>query len=190
VCGQFGATLEFLVDSDIRDEVHPYLSAATRKAYSSGGQPIVLTTKNWKELEEQQRSTRVSEKLDRLLRLFAEHSDAPGGTWNINIHKDYPLVSALNPAELAAYLNHLAAKGYLASLETYGRTFYELTVAGWQQLEPILTPGGVPGRCFVAMWFDDSMDTSYNDGIALGVKDAGFQPYRVKEDPTNKASPI
>jgi hypothetical protein len=36
------------------------------------------------------------------------------------------------------------------------------------------------------MWFDDSMDVYYTDGIEPGVKDAGFTPYRVKEHPTNK----
>lgn len=36
------------------------------------------------------------------------------------------------------------------------------------------------------MWFDDSLDMVYNNGIVPAVYDSGFMAYRVKEDPTNK----
>jgi len=183
VCGQFGTTFEFL--DDIGAEVHPYLSAATRKAHEAG-RPIVLRTDNWRALEEGQRSIRVSEKIARLLQLCAERSGAPGHTWSIETERDYPLVAARNPTELAAYLSHLVSRQLLTLHRTPYGQLYEVTVQGWQSLEPTFTPGGVPGRCFVAMWFDDSLDAVYSDGIELGVKDAGFTPYRVKEDPTNK----
>ena len=180
-------TFELTVDRAMgRGQHHPYLSAATRKAHESG-RPIVLGAGNWKRLEDEQRSIRVSEKLNRLLHLVADRTGSPGGEWMVRPDLDYPLVAARNPEELVAYLDHLAVNGFLSkkAMKENGRV-YELTVSGWQELEPILTPGGVPGRCFVAMWFDDSMDVIYSEGIEPGVRDAGFAAYRVKEDPTNK----
>ena len=42
---------------------------------------------------------------------------------------------------------------------------YAPTIEGWQAIEPTLAPGGTPGRCFVAMSFDDSLDLAYSQGI-------------------------
>jgi len=67
-----------------------------------------------------------------------------------------------------------------------GANHYGPTVDGWKQLEPSFLPGGDPGRCFVAMWFDDGLDSAYITGFARAIEGCGFKPYRVKEDPTNK----
>ncbi len=40
---------------------------------------------------------------------------------------------------------------------------YMLTMPGWARLEPGLQ--GVPGRCFVAMSFHESLTDAYTDGI-------------------------
>ena len=34
---------------------------------------------------------------------------------------------------------------------------------------------------FVAMWFDDSMDQVYKEGIAPAIRDAGYEPHRIDE---------
>lgn len=42
-------------------------------------------------------------------------------------------------------------------------------------------------QAFVAMWFDDSMNTAYERGIALGIRDAGYKPLRIdRKDHNNK----
>lgn len=64
---------------------------------------------------------------------------------------------------------------------------YGLSIERWQVIEPTLTPGGEPDRCFVAMWFDASLDETYSSGFVRAIEACGFKPYRVKEDPTNKA---
>jgi len=35
---------------------------------------------------------------------------------------------------------------------------------------------------FVAMWFDDSMDDAFSNGIKPAAVDAGYETYRVKDD--------
>jgi nucleoside 2-deoxyribosyltransferase len=50
---------------------------------------------------------------------------------------------------------------------------------GWNQVQPLPRPGGVPGQCFVAMWFSDELKTAYEHGIEPAIRDAGFKPIRI-----------
>lgn len=52
----------------------------------------------------------------------------------------------------------------------------ELSMEGWRRVRPAPRPGGIPGRCFVAMWFDDSMNEVFELGISKAVTDSGFPP--------------
>jgi len=51
---------------------------------------------------------------------------------------------------------------------------------GWNRVQPLSQPGGIPGRCFVAMWFDPSMNDVFELGIAKAVTDCGLPaPVRI-----------
>lgn len=197
VCGEFVMTFALSADSDMQGQPHPYLSAATRKA-SEAGSPLVLTMDNWRQLEDQQRSIRVSQKLADLLRLVADRSGTPGKVWKIAPDRDYPLIAAHDVTELRSYLDHLYQRKFLAKLQTYFDvdisdeltvTECKLTIAGWEALEPFPRPGGIPGRCFVAMWFSDQTSAAYDGGIAPAVKDAGFTPIRIDKKEHNNEIP-
>lgn len=42
-------------------------------------------------------------------------------------------------------------------------------------------------QAFVAMWFDDSMKTAYESGVALAIDDAGYEPLRIdRKEHVNK----
>src|ERR1017187_8742173 len=45
---------------------------------------------------------------------------------------------------------------------------------GWKRVQPLPRPGGIAGRCFVAMWFADEMDEAFELGISRAVTDCGF----------------
>lgn len=140
---------ELAVDREMQGQFpHPYLSAATRKAYTRSGRPLTLDLNNWRELEEGQRSIRVSEKLDHLLQLIAQWSGTPGRGWKIQVTVDYPLIAADNPAELASYLVHLEKSDLLRqAAKAVDGTVYELTIPGWENVEPMPVLGGLPSRC-------------------------------------------
>jgi hypothetical protein len=186
ICGKFGLDFRLQVDRDMQGERHPYLSAATRKA-SESGRLLILDLSNWKTIEEEQRTIRISEKLTLLLRLIGDRSGSPGGEWKIESYCDYPLVAAQNPAELGAYLEYLARRGLIEErARRNDGTLYALTIPGWQEIEPIPPIGGVPGRCFVAMSFDVSLDAAYVRGIKPAIIDCGFEPVCMKEIATNE----
>jgi len=57
-----------------------------------------------------------------------------------------------------------------------------LTIAGWRRHEEARQSRPDSLQAFVAMWFDDGMDSIYSDGFAPGISDAGYRPYRVKDE--------
>jgi hypothetical protein len=188
-CGNYAITGELQEDRDFDiDGAHPYLSAATRKA-TVRGQTLTLTTENWQDIEHFQRSLRVSEKIHELLRLIANHIEAPGRSWAICPKRDYPLITAADHAEVMTYLNHLQARELLIYkvqvIESLESISCEITIPGWELIEPTIQPGGNPSRCFVAMWFSPDMAAAYQDGIEPAVRDAGFVPVRIDQKEHN-----
>jgi hypothetical protein len=187
-CGSYVATLEFIQDvpSIIPNPLRPYLSAATREA-SERDKPITLTTDNWRDLAEQYQRATVTARVDKLLEAIARKSGSPGVYVPLTYENDYPLAGALNHTELVSYLDYLHGEHLVFPNDTSNRGgAYKLSIAGWRAIEPRAEVGGIPGRCFVAMWFDGSMQEAYNLGFAPGVTDAGFTPIRIDEKLTNK----
>jgi hypothetical protein len=180
-CGQFGMTVELRVDEEFQGKNHPYLSAATRKEFEMSGRPLALMTTNWRKLEDVQRSIRISEKRTDLLRLIADRSGGPGHVSKIRATFDFSLIAAEHAGELQFYLNDFEERKLLRCLsQTNDGNSYQLTVAGWQELEPTKLPGGMPGHCFIAMSFDPSLDDAYNLGIEPAIReDCNFIPHRM-----------
>jgi hypothetical protein len=186
-CGEFWLELDLALTPIIREEFRPYVSIATRQAWAHG-ERLKLGTDNWRGLADASRSVRVSAKVETALYLICEGSRVPGGSLPVNPSLDYPLFGAVNSAELSTYLAHLVGENFVTGPITLGGDGnYSPTIKGWQAIEPMTSPGGEPDRCFVAMWFADDLDVVYQTGFVKALEGCGFRPYRVKEDPTNKA---
>ena len=54
-----------------------------------------------------------------------------------------------------------------------------LTVEGYARLADLESSHPDLSRAFVAMWFDDSMNEAWEQGIAPAVRDAGYEPVRI-----------
>ena len=55
-------------------------------------------------------------------------------------------------------------------------------VPGYARIEE-LTTNPDSSQCFVAMWFDDSMDDVYEKGFRAAIAAAGYTPLRIDKDP-------
>lgn len=64
---------------------------------------------------------------------------------------------------------------------------YTVAIApgGWERLEKLEQTAQASEQCFVAMWFDDSMDRVYDSAIAPGIKAAGYKPFKVNDKEHN-----
>jgi hypothetical protein len=154
-------------------ELLPYLSIHTRQAYERG-ERADLNSMNWQELALAHQNTPITLKTTKLLELVAKRSE-PGKLAKFDIVSDPPLVDAVDSNQLSYLLNHMTELGYL---EDRGRELYLLKVKGWEQLQSA-TVNGIPGKCFVAMSFHDSLLECYDAGIFLAVKDCKMDPIRI-----------
>jgi hypothetical protein len=161
-------------------ELRRPLSCAARQA-SESGRPLRITGANVAEFAEPHTKSRISGNQEHLLREVARKAGRPHlGAW-FSLATDFTLIDCFTTEEFSWYINSLKNQ-QLVYQTGAGPTHLQLTlsVEGWKQVQPLPRPGGIPGRCFVAMWFDDSMNEAFELGISRAVADCGFPaPIRI-----------
>jgi len=163
---------------DLSKEEKSALSCATKQA-SNSGMDLTLRPDNIKELAAQQLRTRVVDVQSQILRLITERAPRPGSPAGLSGH-DAASVGCLSQDELGWHLKHLARSGLASySGDLNVNAHVELTAEGWKLAQPLPRPGGIPGQCFVAMWFDESMAEAFDQGIEPAVKDCGYKAVRI-----------
>ena len=179
---------EYKISGTLFDDLHslvgdlrPYLTAATRQA-SVAGTKLLLDSRNWREHAEAHRHTSVHRKTEKLLRVIETRSHFPGDPVNVDLDVDYPLIDAVMRHELEYFLKHSEDLGYINRPSQ--RETAILTVKAWVHLDPSSGGGGIPGRVFVAMSFDSSLDEIYRLGIKPAIEqDCGLEAVRIDEVP-------
>jgi hypothetical protein len=164
-------------DADIK-ELLPYLSAYIRQA-NSRGERVVLD-ENWRNFALANKNTPISRKATKLLEHIAATSEY-GRSTKLDDENDLSLVDAKDSAEFSFLLKHLTELGYISRT---GIWTYSLKVKGWEQLQPT---AGIPGKCFVAMSFDEKLRKPvWEEGIepAVGI-DCKMNPVRIDLVPHN-----
>ena len=152
----------------------PYLSAYIRQA-NERGEKVTLDRDHWKEWALAHANTSVPTKLTRFLEIIAARSK-PGESVDLDRVKDAPLLDAFNSDEVIFYANTLYKRELI---EFAGGDSYGLTAKGWEIIQSA-SVSGVPGRCFVAMSFDHSLDDAFTKGIESAVKiDCKMDPVRI-----------
>jgi hypothetical protein len=99
--------------------------------------------------------------MEKLLRLLAKRCGSPGGETTISYPDDFTLIDAKEPQELVEYINYCEKSGLLSAEQLGTMVICRLKIDGWQRVEPLSISGGVFGRCFIVMSFDDSLDEAY-----------------------------
>ena len=129
-----------------------------------------------------------STRANRLLRRL--HDEAPQigqmieYEWNGTSARG-PLVcsESVDRVELRFLLDHLAQRGLIDVDYSSGLFLARVTGEGLALVDE-QTAAQDSSQAFVAMWFDESMNSLYNDGIAPGIEDAGYEPLRVDRQPS------
>ena len=133
------------------------LSCAARQA-SESGHPLGITKANVAEFAGPHTKSRIADNRERLLREVARKAGRPQMGASFSLTTDFTLIDCYSTEEFVWYIESLKSQ-QLVYQTGAGPTVAQLTlsVEGWRQVQPLPRPGGIPGRCFVAMWFDDSM---------------------------------
>ena len=191
-CGNYAIALDAITAAGDRvGRLAPF----TREAWD-GGTPLVVTTANVDELLRRYDAVSVGAKARKLLQLVAGRAPEPGRSVALNTFYDFPVVSAASHEELLYLLRHAVDQGLLSvdshadsrdvSWQTLGTGQCMLTPKGWETLSPIA--GGLPGTCFVAMWFDKSLHEAYTDGIKPALEaDCGLTVLQMSEHEHNNS---
>jgi hypothetical protein len=101
----------------------------------------------------------VTDRLDLLLKVIADNSHHFGQWSGFDRSNDYPLLALKNATEVSFLIREMAGRGYLA--EHQEKTV--LTVKGWGPLEEVKRAGRESSFAFVAMWFNDSLRSLYEE---------------------------
>jgi hypothetical protein len=185
-CGGYAVATAILNEPSL---LSPYLSAAARQRFESG-EPITIEAGNVQDLIELHRRTPVAARVDKALRYLASKG-RPGTQIWINADLDFPVAGAENKDEFLTYLVHLdleegMIRAFSSQRASEGVWGYVTTVRCWRYLEPSPLGGVTPGTCFVAMWFDPRLGAAFENGLAPGIRDAGFEPHRIDQAKTNR----
>ena len=155
-----------------------------------------LTGEEIERIEKQER-LRIEQRMDRLLRCFAELPDqvsrglCTGGSNDLISQKKLQIVCAAtecrNDHERDWLMSSAIERGLLEERQDGGRAYRFLTPAGVQRLEELETKAVNSEQAFVAMWFDESVKEAYEKGIEPAIRDAGYKPLRIdKKEFNNK----
>ena len=188
----------FLTKEDMRIKV-------SRWVYDKNqlGEVGYLTSDEIKRIEKQER-LRIEQRMDRLLRCFAElpaqvsHGLCTSGRNNHISHNDLQIVHAATECsthtnsvipitkELQWLISAALESGWLERHED-GDGHLRLTPAGVQRLEELETKAINSEQAFVAMWFDESVNEAYEKGIQPALEESGYKPLRIdKTEHNNK----
>jgi hypothetical protein len=96
---------------------------------------------------------------------MGEMSSGLGEVTAFDSDRDYPLLIARGRGEIEYFVQVLLNRGYLDG--DLGGLM--LTMSGWERLEEIKRNGVSSTRCFVAMWFDTSMNEIYDRAFASAI---------------------
>jgi len=102
----------------------------------------------------------------------------------VDLGTDWPLVDVDSDIQLGYLLHYLEKEGYV---NLNFRPQYVLEPKAWEKFERTGSRQGIPGKCFVAMSFHDSLKEVYENGIFLAVKsDCKMEPIRVDREEYNE----
>ena len=181
--GSEAITMSFEWASDFRNA----LSCAARQA-SVSGQPIRIIGNNAADLARSHMNTRVLENQERLLRVVANVAKRPNQAAVFWPAKDFTLIDCYNADEFAWHINVLIEQGFLTRSGSASIDL-RLTVAGWKRVQPFPQSGGIPGQCFVAMWFSTETHAAYQEGIEPAIAKAGCKAVRIDQKEHNNEIP-
>ena len=145
--------------------------------------PLILP-----EITARQRSARSMsflERRDRLLEFYAANNRRPGRDINIGEETQQGAQAwseSEDKYEADAFFGYLEEAGFIEYTTSGG---HRLSFKGWDYLDTQRASRVAGVQAFVAMWFDPSMDSAFTDGVAPGIRDAGYIPMRIDQKEHN-----
>ena len=104
------------------------------------------------------------ESIDKILLFINNKVKIPSEYYTFDLENDFPISYSSNKSEFIYYLS-ASLKPEINFLETDQNNGYRLTLNGWKKLDEIHNKIIDSKKAFVAMSFDNQMDSYYFNGI-------------------------
>ena len=142
-------------------------------------------------MAKQRKDLSVHDRADRLLQ-YIEGQTVEIGTEFVFTPREVistPIAAwseSLNQEEVLYLLNYLDKQGWIALREYPPNKYkivvgYTLTVEGYARLAELEKANAESSQGFVAMWFNPFTDEAWEQGIKLGIEDAGYEAVRIDQ---------
>jgi hypothetical protein len=183
ICGEYTASWELATDGlDTQaapaESRHIIQGWIKRRGLTRGDPPELTDLTCANVIRDTPRRSPI-EKMEQLLLAFADLCRVPGRGYLYQKERDYPYSWSVDEDEGYNYVAGLSQQKFIEPVQG-GQT---LSRTGWQRAEELRSTAQSSSKmAFVAMWFHDSMDIAWTGGLQPGIRDAGFEPYRIKED--------
>ena len=90
----------------------------------------------------------------------------------------FAYTESVTSEELQFLTDYLIGKGWLEE-STESTIGLIVTVAGYSRLAELERAATVSSQAFVAMWFDESLQDAWTNGIKPAIENAGYSPIRI-----------
>lgn len=178
-CGRYRMTFEAQINSGTMDpRARLWVSPATRQS-SDLRHPLLLRGDDLDGIAAERERTMIPENLEKLLNYLRIKCPRPGMRTTVNRDNDFTIIDAVTPDELDYIIAYAEEEKYIGRTTSPDACW--LTPKGWERLSK-REPTFIPGRCFVAMAFRNSLSRAFTDGISKAVEDdCGFHAVRMLE---------
>ena len=128
----------------------------------------------------------VDERAERLLRYLGDQPAPLGEPVAVSRAALLARTESTNVREVTYLENYLDECGWIEGRTMVGpeNLFATVTVDGHRQIADQAVNTESP-QAFVAMWFHESTDSAYSEGVAPAIRDAGYQPLRIDQKEHN-----
>lgn len=136
--------------------------------------PPLLMSANLEEIVRQAPKSPI-EKANILLSYLNKKTSYFGEEIGIEWESDYSICYSKNFNELIRLMEHLEEEGFVKEIsKVMNSSSYHVTSSGFSKYELSLKETETSKQCFVAMWFDDSMEEAKTKGIIPAIEKAGY----------------
>lgn len=187
-CGEYSisGTAEAVASQSDAD---PMLSAWIRERSVLGVEIPILNSNLRKDVVENLPDYLPIEKQQKLLQAISSMTSHPGQEVVMVPEHDLSLAWAHNEKEFVFYLKSLMERDFVEINSSEPRSLNDLiypiliTASGWEYLDRLQKPSLQFEQAFVAMSFEPSLYSIYENAIAPAVQNAGYRAHRVDSVP-------
>ncbi|XWN36127.1 MAG: hypothetical protein ROO71_09185 [Balneola sp.] len=168
-------------DSGLNNDDLKKLSFLLRHNYEFGN-PITLTFENIDELLDNFSPTNdLHERIELLIQFIYKSLKHPADTVKLS---ELPQITFC--ANLKEFMYYLKVAKELNLVRTPTDFDVTLTPHGWKEVKKLLEKKVDSKKAFVAMWFDEEVDSLWEKGLFPALIDLGYDPLRIDKKEHNE----